>query len=210
MFRNRIYTSVLILLFFLSIGLLGSSVARGKVCEAYDLSSLIRLHVIANSDAPVDQVTKLRVRDRIIKVTEPLLLRVEDPKRARRIIKKNLPLLERTVRRELIRRGRPMRVKVQLGQFLFPQRAYPFGLLPAGKYQGLRVTLGKGRGHNWWCVLYPPLCLLSPDAPTFKKSRATQSRKIIYRFIALEKLIKHKGLSMNSFWHSWGRKFNLF
>ncbi len=209
MLRNRIYTAAVILLLFLGLGTLGSGVVRGKVSEAYDLSSLIRLHVVANSNAPVDQVTKLKVRDRIIKVTEPLLLRVEDPKKARQIIQQNLPLLERAARRELVRRGRPMKVKVSLGKFKFPQRAYPFGVLPAGKYQGLRVTLGKGKGHNWWCVLYPPLCLLSPDAPTFKQSRKHQPRQIVYRLLALERLLKHKNLSMNQFWNQWGKRFNL-
>lgn len=179
------------------------------IIETYNHSNLIRLHVIANSDSQKDQAIKLRVRDRIIQVTEPLLIKVEDPKQAEKILSGHLPLLKQTAERELARNGQHFPVTVQLGKFDFPQRVYPFGVLPAGEYKGLRVTLGKGNGKNWWCVLYPPLCLLEKDAPSFRKSLPAEEYKVEYHWATLEKLLNRKGLSMDRFWKGWGTYFGL-
>ncbi len=179
------------------------------IIETYNHSNLIRLHVIANSDSQKDQTIKLRVRDRIIQVTEPLLIKVEDPKQAETILAGHLPLLKQTAERELARNGQHLPVTVQLGKFDFPQRVYPFGVLPAGEYKGLRVILGKGNGKNWWCVLYPPLCLLEKDAPSFRKSLPAEEYKVEYHWATLEKLLNRKGLSMDGFWKGWGTYFGL-
>ena len=112
--------------------------------------------------------------------------------------------IQQVARAELRKNGRPMPVKVTLGKFEFPDVNYPFGLLPAGKYKGLRVVLGEGRGKNWWCVLYPPLCLLAPDAPGFRGT-LTHPAKVEYRLAFLERMLHQKGLSMNQFWIGWSR-----
>ena len=211
--KYRLLTSGLIILFFTVIGGLSSVMARfaEPIIEAYNRSNLIRLHVIANSDSPQDQAIKLRVRDKIIQVTEPLLIRVEDPKQAERILSQHVQLLKQTARQELLRNGKDLPVTVKLGKFEFPQRVYPFGVLPAGEYKGLRVILGKGAGKNWWCVLYPPLCLLDKDAPSFRKSftAQTQNIKIEYHLATLEKLLHKKGITMDRFWKSWGTYFGM-
>lgn len=212
MFRYRLITTLMVILVFCAIAMLGSGVAFMKTSgqEAYNLHNLIRLHILANSDLPVDQSLKLKVRDRVIRVTEPLLIRVEDPQKAEEIVIRNLARIEAAAERELIRQGQPMPVKAQFGQFQFPQRVYPFGVLPAGEYRGIRITLGKGAGRNWWCILYPPLCLLNPDAPSFKKAMVARNSRIEYRLAALEKLVRQKNLSMDRFWERWGRTFGMF
>ncbi len=209
--KYRLLTSGLIIILFTVVGGLSSAMARltDPIVEAYNRSNLIRLHVIANSNSPQDQAIKLRVRDRIIHVTEPLLIKVEDPKQAEMILSSHLQLLKQTAQQELARNGQHLPVTVRLGKFDFPKRVYPFGVLPAGEYKGLRVILGKGAGKNWWCVLYPPLCLLEKDAPSFRKTLPDQNLKVEYHLAALEKLLHQKGLSMDAFWKGWGNYFGL-
>lgn len=179
------------------------------IVEAYNRSNLIRLHVIANSNSAQDQTIKLRVRDRIIQVTEPLLIKVEDPMEAETILSHHIQLLRSTAQQELARNGQHLPVTVKLGKFEFPKRVYPFGVLPAGEYKGLRVILGKGAGKNWWCVLYPPLCLLDKDAPSFRKATSVQNVKVEYHLAALEKLLHQKGIPMDHYWKGWGTYFGM-
>lgn len=210
MFRYRIVVICIIGIIFGIIGCLGSGFARvvEPTIEAYNRNNLIRLHVVADSNLPEDQDLKLKVRDRIIQVTEPMLLKIEQPMEAEKILKCNLPLLEKTACQVIQENNRNLDVKVSLERFFFPEISYPFGLLPAGEYKGLKVILGQGKGKNWWCVLYPPLCLLEPDSPTFKgiKSGPVQ---VEYRLAILEELVKGKDLSFNGFWRGWGAFFGL-
>lgn len=219
-FFVRIITAGLIVALFLLVGFAGTGTALTRpIIEAYNRTNLIRLHVVANSDSPLDQAIKLKVRDRIIEVMEPLLLRVEDSQKAEQILQNHLDLLKETARRELRRNHRPMPVQISFGRFSFPERIYPFGTLPSGDYKGVRIVLGKGLGKNWWCVLYPPLCLLEPDAPSSQsvtKQNGNQQNvnrkkpvKIQYRLATLERLLQKKGLAMNGFWQGWGRYFGL-
>lgn len=210
MFRYRLLVISIIIALFWIIGCLGSGLAWvvEPAIETYNRNNLIRLHVVADSNLPEDQNLKLKVRDRIIQVTEPLLLKVEDPAVAEEILRSNLPLLEKTARQVIAEQKRDLSAKVSLEKFNFPEIAYPFGILPAGEYNGLKVILGRGEGKNWWCVLYPPLCLLDPDAPTFRSNQAV-TPQVEYKLAVLEDLIKDKNLSLNSFWKGWGEFFGL-
>ena len=210
MFRYRLAVICILGILFGIVGCLGSGFARivEPVFETYNRNNLIRLHVVADGNSPQAQQLKLEVRDKIIEITEPLLIKVENPIEAERIIRSKLPLFEKAARQIIYANGHNLNVKVSLERFFFPEIAYPFGLLPAGEYKGLKVILGSGEGKNWWCVLYPPLCLLDPEAPTFKNSQ-TESPQIEYRLAILEELIKRKDLSVNSFWKGWGRFLGL-
>jgi len=210
--RYRIITSGVIILLFAAVGSLNPGIAwMNSRYGQMNQSSLIRLHVIANSDSAVDQSLKLKVRDQIIKATEPLLLHVQDPQTAEALIVKSIPKLKQVAYAELVKQGRAMPVQVVYGRFQFPERQYPFGILPAGEYKGIRVILGEGKGRNWWCVLYPPLCLLAPDAPGFRSGVAlpTRTPKIEYHLAILEEWVKAKGLAMDQFWRGWGKFFGL-
>lgn len=108
---------------------------------------LVRLHVVANSDSPEDQAEKLQTRDRALALLSPLLSDCGNRDDAVNIILSH--------REELEALGD---VSVQVGREYFPTRRYSTFSLPAGEYTSLRLTLGDGAGHNWWCVVFPPLC----------------------------------------------------
>lgn len=122
-------------------------------------SSLVRLHVIAASDETAEQELKLRVRDNVLEYLTPVLDKAESPEEAQRIINGELTSIKAAV--EACAGGRS--VSVTLGQEYYPTREYEGFTLPAGQYQSLRVILGEGKGHNWWCVVFPPLCVSAAE-----------------------------------------------
>lgn len=122
-------------------------------------SSLVRLHVIAASDETAEQELKLRVRDNVLEYLTPVLDKAESPEEAQRIINGELTSIKAAA--EACAGGRS--VSVTLGQEYYPTREYEGFTLPAGQYQSLRVILGEGKGHNWWCVIFPPLCVSAAE-----------------------------------------------
>jgi len=148
----------------LVIGLLAWSSFQLRADTAYNTHNLIRLHVVANSDKPGDQEVKLEVRDAILKATGDLfsgdLFAANPPAEAALAVKENLPLFKRVAENVLRASGYDYLVNVEFGTFAFPERAYGPLVLPVGDYEALRVVLGDGKGANWWCILFPPLCYL--------------------------------------------------
>lgn len=127
--------------------------------EQTELSEkLIRLHVVANSDTEEDQALKLKVRDSILGELTVLLSGVEDKTEAQEIIGSHLKELCKAAQRTIRAEGYNYAVTTRLMTEDFPTRNYTTFSLPAGKYTALRVTIGAGEGHNWWCVIFPPLC----------------------------------------------------
>ncbi len=122
-------------------------------------SSLVRLHVIAASDETAEQELKLRVRDNVLEYLTPVLDKAESSEEAQRIINGELTSIKAAA--EACAGGRS--VSVTLGQEYYPTREYEGFTLPAGQYQSLRVILGEGKGHNWWCVVFPPLCVSAAE-----------------------------------------------
>lgn len=121
---------------------------------------VIRLRVIANSDNPIDQAIKLDVRDRVLETLDPLLNGVATRKIAVQRIEALRGELGSVANAVLSAHHVDYRARVQLTTTQFPTKAYGTWVLPAGRYQALLITLGKGQGHNWWCVLYPSLCFV--------------------------------------------------
>ena len=122
-------------------------------------AGLIRLHVVANSDSPEDQQRKLRVRDAVLPVIAALTRDCESPAQARLRLEAGLPEIRAAAEKQLAGEHRSDPVSVSLTEERFPRRDYETFSLPAGTYEALRVTLGSGGGHNWWCVAFPALCL---------------------------------------------------
>lgn len=116
---------------------------------------LVRLHVIAVSDDDAEQAVKLQVRDAVLAYLEPQLADVTDIGAAQQIIAGDLDGIARAA--QAAAGERP--VRVSLGPEHYPTRDYGTFALPAGVYTSLRVTLGAGAGHNWWCVIFPSLCV---------------------------------------------------
>lgn len=124
-------------------------------------TNILRLHVIANSDTATDQAVKLKVRDAVLACVEPGGSAEETENFLLRHGKELQAAVETTLRDNGFSYG----AQLMLGRYEFPDRSYAGTVYPAGEYKALRVVLGAGGGHNWWCVLFPPLCIVS-DAET--------------------------------------------
>ncbi len=122
-------------------------------------TNVIRLHVLANSDTEEDQALKLKVRDAVLQASEPLLADCGSREEAMTIVTANLSLLEDAARSAILAAGRNDSVRLELGEEVYPTRSYESFCFPAGSYTSLRIIIGEGEGQNWWCVLFPPMCL---------------------------------------------------
>lgn len=119
---------------------------------------VVRLHVVANSDREEDQALKLQVRDAVLRRVEPLL-RDKDRTESLAILRDTLPELGQTAADTVAQAGYRYPVRLSVEEAWFPTKEYQDFALPAGTYTALRVELGEARGKNWWCVVFPPLCL---------------------------------------------------
>ena len=119
---------------------------------------VVRLHILANSDSEEDQVLKLQVRDRVLDRAAEILTESADRAAAEHALRAALPELESLAADEIALRGYDYPVTAELADTAFPTREYDGFALPAGRYLALRLVIGAGEGHNWWCVVFPPLC----------------------------------------------------
>lgn len=121
--------------------------------------NVLRLHVIAASDSSYDQQIKLELRDCLLKKGREIFGISKTKKAAEAKISNGLSLIQREADRFLESKSYPYKATVSLGKSFFPTRAYDSFTLPAGTYDALKVTIGNGEGKNWWCVMFPALCL---------------------------------------------------
>ena len=120
----------------------------------------IRLRILADSDAPADQALKRRIRDAVIASMNEWAAGPQTIEEARDTIRAKLPEIERLAADMAADAGFDYAVKAELGLVPFPTKVYDGKLYPAGDYEALRITIGRGLGQNWWCVLFPPLCFV--------------------------------------------------
>ena len=121
--------------------------------------NLVRLHVVANSDSQGDQSTKLQVRDAVVAYLQEAMAGFEDVETAKAYISENLSQIRQIANCVLVSQGAAPDAEVTLGKEIFDTRYYDTFKLPAGIYESLRITIGEGQGKNWWCVVFPTLCL---------------------------------------------------
>ena len=138
-------------------------IASPAAAHAEDESSYrggyIRLHVVADDDSALRQAEKLAVRDGVRQAANDLLAGCDTADEAFACLSKHTDDLKSAAQAVLDDRNSALAVSVETGVFAFPDRQYGALFLPAGDYRAVRVVLGRGEGHNWWCVLYPSLCL---------------------------------------------------
>lgn len=127
-------------------------------CESIS-DKVLRLHIMANSNSCKDQDLKLKVRDRILKDFGEEFSETEDLVSAEKITKENLDLVKNLAQDEIFKNGYNYPVEAHLVRMKFDTRSYENITLPAGYYDALRITIGEGEGKNWWCVMFPPMCL---------------------------------------------------
>lgn len=120
----------------------------------------LRLRIIANSDSNADQALKLTIRNALVVKVASWVKNANSATQARTIVESHIPDIERTAQTVEHQHGVFEPIRTNVGQVPFPTKIYGNRVYPAGNYEALRVTIGKGEGANWWCVLYPPLCFI--------------------------------------------------
>ena len=128
--------------------------------------SVVRLHVLANSDSEEDQALKLKVRDAVLAYTSPRVIDSTSREEAIEILKGELGEIEQVARDVILEEGYDYSVEVTLTLEDYPTRNYESMSFPSGEYVSLRVLIGEAEGQNWWCVLFPPLCLSAASEKT--------------------------------------------
>ena len=148
---------------------LWAEAAQGRLA-----GQVIRLHVLANSDSQADQALKLHVRDQVLEETQRLLAPAQDAAEAADLLRANPDGLTQTAQAAVAAWGYGYPVSVRLEETWFPTRQYQGAALPAGDYLALRVLIGAAAGHNWWCVVFPSLCLPAVSETTQPAAALTQ------------------------------------
>jgi stage II sporulation protein R len=186
-------------------------------CSAEQIADkLIRLHVIANSDTDEDQDLKIHVRDRIIDDLSDELSDLDGINGSRKFIAEHLDIIQYIAQDEVRKHGKDYDVKAVFGQFQFPVKSYGYVTLPAGEYQALRVIIGSGKGSNWWCVLFPPLCFVDITQgqteanmrQRLEKVLTTEELTAIETFSSPEEIPVKIRFKLVDWWHEAAGKIN--
>lgn len=157
--NQRVLTGVVVLLCML--GLISILPIHGEA-KIYD--TVVRLHVLANSDSEQDQALKLQVRDEVLRVTGPLLTDCKSREEAVAVLQAHGDEIRDAAQAVVRAQGYDYPVSILLGEEQYPTRNYENCCFPGGTYVSLRVCIGEAEGQNWWCVLFPPLCLSAAGA----------------------------------------------
>lgn len=127
----------------------------------------VRLRILANSDSDKDQALKRKVRDEVKAQIDGWVADLTSFEEARKVIQSHIPEIEKTVKNTLKKEGSTESFQVKFGKNVkFPTKVYGNFIYPAGEYEAVLITIGKGEGANWWCVLFPPMCFLDFSSGT--------------------------------------------
>ncbi|RXJ02713.1 stage II sporulation protein R [Anaerobacillus alkaliphilus] len=158
----------------------------------------IRLRILANSDSPRDQWLKREIRDQVNAEITKWVTELETIENARDVIESQLDKIEDIVEHELARLGIKDSFTVEFNDVQFPTKLYGNVLYPAGMYEAVLITIGEGKGENWWCVLFPPLCFIdfaNGDAVANEgDAQSEESGEVEVRFFVVEIFQKVKSL----------------
>ena len=149
---------LLVILILVGLLIWGVGVIRDRVTLD---DGIIRLHVVGKSDSQQDQDIKLKVRDAVLDCINSVMEQLPDQETAKAYLLEKLPEIEEVCNRVLASVGETATATVTMIQEKFPTRYYDTFSLPAGVYESLRITIGEGEGQNWWCVVFPRLCVAS-------------------------------------------------
>ena len=186
--RKKLFVFVpLFLVFTVIFTLITPAVAMSE-----DISTKVfRLHILANSDSEDDQKLKLKVRDKILSVSDKMYNNCATVDHAVNTAKNNIDLFESTAAKVIIDNGYTYPVKAYVTKEYFDTRKYDNFTLPAGEYDSLKIEIGSAKGHNWWCVIFPSVCI-SGCVDDFDKSLSNDEIKMItdgkykYKFKVVE------------------------
>ncbi len=154
--KIRIFEISVALGFIISV--VGSIFSFGAECNKVR-NEVVRLHILANSDSEEDQEVKLKVRDALLNSGDDLFNGKTNTENAEDIISKNEIKIKNIINNVLNENGFDYKSELYIVNEYFDSREYDGFVMPAGQYKALKIVLGNGQGHNWWCVMFPPLCL---------------------------------------------------
>lgn len=130
----------------------------GEECS-FIRENTLRLHILANSDSPADQALKLKIRDAVLSCSGELFSSCDTRQKMISAAQEQLPKIQQVAEQTALHNGYELPVTVSVTDMFFETRRYDHVILPAGTYTAVRIELGAAAGKNWWCVLYPPLCV---------------------------------------------------
>lgn len=142
-------------------------------------SQIIRLHVIANSDETADQTLKKEVKDQVVTYLRSKMNQAASIQAARQVICQEMDALKEIAEKKIRQEGYDYPVTVSLGTTYFPVKEYGDMAFPAGDYEALRVQIGKSKGRNWWCVMYPSLCLVDGVYQTVPENSKDKLKQVL-------------------------------
>ena len=140
--------------------------------------NLLRLHIVANSDSEHDQALKLKVRDKMLEIGDSSFSDVDNLIIAKEKAEEMLPVFTKCAQEVIANEGYNYNVEVSVGKAFFDTRVYDNFTLPAGEYDALRVVIGEGKGKNWWCVIFPSVCIPSASDKTLDSALSNSAGEI--------------------------------
>jgi stage II sporulation protein R len=187
----------LVLAFSISLAVLGAYVTAtttisAKIAQKHIAENVLRFHVVANSDSFEDQTLKVIVRDSVLDYTQSIDIGLD-------LDKKTLAHIEQIAQKTVYNAGYDYNVRARVGEFVFPTKEYGNVAFPPGKYNALRIEIGGAKGQNWWCVIYPNICVAGITA-TLPASSMAQLRHVLspeeYQLITGESPLRFRLLEL--------------
>lgn len=184
--KHRVLIMTLLTLLFIFVWILGSEATVESIS-----SSLVRLHIVANSDSESDQAAKLAVRDAVLAYVSELNVEC-----SKEVFNKNLNAITKIAETVLAKHHKDYKCKISFEKCYFPTKQYKNIILPAGEYDAVRILLGNAKGENWWCVMSPPLCFTNETRGEIKTEDLRKLEEVMgkehYALIHEESNIKIK------------------
>ena len=150
----------------------------------------LRLHVVANSNSEEDQAVKLMVRDDLLRFSGEEMVDAKTSAQAEDYVLWHIGEIAQNANTVLAENGFDYTAAVSVGEFYFPDKQYGNTVYPAGNYQAVKIVLGAGAGDNWWCVIFPPLCIVADagdkTAGGSGDKKTVRNDKIVYKSIFAE------------------------
>lgn len=174
---HKVIVCVVVMMACIGWGWLGYQMFFRSVSETN--GELLRFHVIASGDSVREQAVKLMVRDAVLDCLADDLEAAETMEEAKALVLAREDAIMAAARGALREAGEDKPVRMEVGRFSFPVRRYGDFIVPAGEYDAVRLVIGTGEGRNWWCVLFPPLCVV--DAAVATSEGANGEKGIVYR-----------------------------
>lgn len=195
--KNTVLKLIISTSLALVVGVVSVIIPFNKKCDKIR-NSVFRLHIIANSDSESDQELKLKVRDGMLTLAENLFKDATNNFEAQKIAEQNIEILQQNAIKTLRENGCDSEVAVSVGKAWFGTREYEDFALPAGEYDALRIIIGEGEGKNWWCVMFPAVCLPAAkgdiedalDSPETEIVKGGKKYKAAFKIVEIYESVK--------------------